>query len=176
MAFEDLFVALRDDHFGKLRREEALQPPDPAQLLNLLGDPRFKAAVQLRHLLVALAQFAEQPRVLHRDHGLRGEILEQRDLLVGERPNFLAIDGDRADHLVFAQHRHNDKRAGTAELGQLNRVGILRGMRQWCARRLREPPAWFGSRRPWALRMRTKDLVGSCCRKRRRHIVERGLT
>jgi len=30
-------------------------------------------------------QFAEQPRVLHRDDGLCREILQQRDLLVGER-------------------------------------------------------------------------------------------
>ena len=39
MAFEDLLVALRDDQFGKLRREEPLQPPDAPQLLDLLGDP-----------------------------------------------------------------------------------------------------------------------------------------
>src|SRR5579863_1612556 len=33
----------------------------------------------------ARAQFAQKPRVLHGDHGLRGEILQQCDLLVGER-------------------------------------------------------------------------------------------
>ena len=33
----------------------------------------------------ALAQFAQEPRVLHRDDRLRGEVLQQRDLLVGER-------------------------------------------------------------------------------------------
>ncbi len=33
-----------------------------------------------------------QPRILHRDHRLRGEILQQRNLLVGERPHLLAID------------------------------------------------------------------------------------
>jgi hypothetical protein len=46
MAFEDFLVALRDDELGKLGREEPLQPADPAQLLNLLGVPRLKAAVQ----------------------------------------------------------------------------------------------------------------------------------
>ena len=42
----------------------------------------------------ALAQFAEQPRILHRDHRLRREILEQRDLLVRERPHLLAEDAE----------------------------------------------------------------------------------
>ena len=54
MAFEDLLVALRDDQFGKLRREKALQPSDPAQFVNLLGDPRLQIAVQLPDLLGAL--------------------------------------------------------------------------------------------------------------------------
>ena len=38
----------------------------------------------------AFAQFLEQPRVLDGDHGLLGEILDQRDLLVGKRPDLLA--------------------------------------------------------------------------------------
>ena len=37
-------------------------------------------------LLQRLALFGHQPRVLHRDHRLRGEVLQQRDLPVGERP------------------------------------------------------------------------------------------
>ena len=43
----------------------------------------------------ALAQFAEQPRVLHRDDRLRREVLQQRDLLVGERADLLAINGEQ---------------------------------------------------------------------------------
>ncbi len=39
-----------------------------------------------------LARLGKQPRVLHRDHRLRREVLQQRDLLVGERPNLLAVD------------------------------------------------------------------------------------
>src|SRR5215471_10182971 len=35
VAFEYLLVAPRDDQFGELRREEALQPPNPAQFLDL---------------------------------------------------------------------------------------------------------------------------------------------
>ena len=42
---------------------------------------------------LALADLAEQPRILHRDDRLRREILQQRDLLVGEGPDLLAIDG-----------------------------------------------------------------------------------
>ena len=38
----------------------------------------------------ALAQFIEQPRVLDGDDGLSGEVLDQRDLLVGEGSNLLA--------------------------------------------------------------------------------------
>src|SRR3954464_10280546 len=48
MAFEDLLVALRDDHFGELRREKSLQPPDPAQLLTWSAPrtsrPRFSSS------------------------------------------------------------------------------------------------------------------------------------
>ena len=40
------------------------------------------------------AQLAEQPRVLDGDHGLRGEVLHQLDLLVGERPNLLPVNDD----------------------------------------------------------------------------------
>ena len=43
-------------------------------------------------LLQRLARLGDQPRVLHRDDRLRREILQQRDLLVGERPHLLAID------------------------------------------------------------------------------------
>ena len=56
----------------------------------------------------ALAQLVEQPRVLDGDHRLRGEVLHQLDLLVGEGPHLLAVDNDCADHLVVLQHRDPD--------------------------------------------------------------------
>ena len=40
----------------------------------------------------ALPQFAEQPRVLDGDNSLGGEVLNQFDLLVGERADFLTKD------------------------------------------------------------------------------------
>ena len=48
-------------------------------------------------LLQCLPLFGDQPRVLHRDHRLRREVFQQGDLLVGERPGFLAIDRDEAE-------------------------------------------------------------------------------
>jgi ethanolamine ammonia-lyase small subunit len=43
-------------------------------------------------LLQRLTQLVRQARVLDGDNGLIGEIPNQRDLLVGERPHFLAVD------------------------------------------------------------------------------------
>ena len=63
------------------------------------------------------AQFAEEPCVLDRDHGLRGEVLYQLDLLVGERPDLLAIDRDRADQLLVLEHGNQQQRAGAADVG-----------------------------------------------------------
>ncbi len=45
-------------------------------------------------LLQRLAGFGDEPRVLDRDDRLRREILEQRDLLLGERFDVLAIELD----------------------------------------------------------------------------------
>ena len=58
-------------------------------------------------LLERFAQLAEQPRVLDGDDGLGGEVRHQLDLLVGERADLLAVDGDGADQLVFLEHRYN---------------------------------------------------------------------
>ena len=82
VAFEDLFIALRHDQFGQLRREKSLQPPDPAQFFDLLGYPRLQATVQFRNLISPLPQFAEQPRVLDCNDRLRRKVFDQRDLLV----------------------------------------------------------------------------------------------
>jgi len=76
MAFEDLLVALRDNEFGQLRSEKALQPSDATQFVNLGVDPPLQITVQLPDLLGALPQFAEQPSVLHRDDRLCREVLQ----------------------------------------------------------------------------------------------------
>ena len=33
------------------------------------------------------------------------KVVDQLDLLVGERPDLLAVDDDRADQLIFLEHR-----------------------------------------------------------------------
>ena len=60
---------------------------------------------RLGEIVGALAQFVEQPRVLDGDDGLRGEVLHQLDLLVGERTHFLAVDDDGADQFLLLEHR-----------------------------------------------------------------------
>ena len=46
MTLQNFFVALGDNHFGKLWREKSLRPSNPAQLLNLLR-ARLETAVQV---------------------------------------------------------------------------------------------------------------------------------
>ena len=54
----------------------------------------------------------EQPRVLDRDHGLVGEGLEQRDLLVAEaRRGCERTTSDRADAAALPHHRRRGDRA-----------------------------------------------------------------
>jgi hypothetical protein len=52
-------------------------------------------------LVGALAQLAEQARILDGDNGLRSEARGQRDLLVGKGTNFLAAQDERADQFVL---------------------------------------------------------------------------
>ena len=59
---------------------------------------------RLRKIARALAQLVQQPRVFDGDNGLGGEILDQLDLLVGERANLLTIDCDNADHPIVIEH------------------------------------------------------------------------
>ena len=44
----------------------------------------------------------------------------QRNLLVGEWANFLAVDDDGADQLVVLEHRNEDHRPNAAELDGIN--------------------------------------------------------
>ena len=54
-------------------------------------------------LLQCLARLGQQPGVLDRDHRLRGEILQQRDLLLGERSGLASGYGNYAEQrIVFA--------------------------------------------------------------------------
>src|SRR5215472_10060569 len=48
-------------------------------------------------LLQGFARLRQQPRVLHCNDRLDRKVLQQRDLLVGERPDLLAIKTDAAE-------------------------------------------------------------------------------
>jgi len=56
---------------------------------------------RLRQLFRARLHLLEQPHVFDRDHRLIGEGLQQRDLLVGERPDLGPADCEHADRLVL---------------------------------------------------------------------------
>ena len=53
----------------------------------------------------SLAQLVEEPRVLDGDDGLRGEVLHQRDLFVGERAHVLAVDDESPDQITVLEIR-----------------------------------------------------------------------
>src|SRR5262245_11013572 len=54
-------------------------------------------------------QLVEQTRVLDGNDRLGSKILDQRDLLVAEGSNLLAIDDDSAGQLLLLEHRHCEK-------------------------------------------------------------------
>ena len=60
---------------------------------------------------LALADFIQQPRVLHRDHRLRGEVLQQGDLLVGERRGLPGGRRDEAEQGLVLPQRHPEASA-----------------------------------------------------------------
>ena len=83
-------------------------------------------------LLQGFAQFAEQPRILDGDDGLRGEIADKLDLLVGEWLHLLPIHINGADKLVVFEHWHRykcphacgfDKRNDAVVFSDVGRVG-----------------------------------------------------
>jgi hypothetical protein len=55
-------------------------------------------------------------RILDRDHRLCGKVLQQRDLLFGERPHLLTIDNEYAQNRVVFAERYCELRAGTARV------------------------------------------------------------
>src|SRR6516162_4224273 len=65
-----------------------------------------------------LARLGQEPGVLHRDDGLCGEVLEQRDLLVSEWTDFLAKCGNRAKHCTIFPKRYYQQRSRAAKLDE----------------------------------------------------------
>ena len=71
-------------------------------------------------------QLVEQPRVLDGDDGLGGEVCDQFDLFVCERPHLLAVNADSADQLAFLEHRHAEKVRAPASSTVATRTGLAR--------------------------------------------------
>src|SRR6516164_9972845 len=73
------------------------------------------------------AQFAQEPRVLHRDDRLGGEVFEQRDLFVGKQPNLLAASDNQSEEAVVFPQRYVQTRAYAAlfKPRTSNRIGAL---------------------------------------------------
>ncbi len=71
---------------------------------------------RLSQIIRTLAQFPEQTRVLNGDNRLSGEIAQQLNLLVAERPDLLSIDPDCADQLGVLKHRYNDNCPSPCEI------------------------------------------------------------
>src|SRR6202047_767213 len=75
-------------------------------------------------LLQRLAQFAEQARILDGNDGLRGKVLQECDLPVGERLNLLAEDCYGPDQLIIFEHRDRQHRPIAGEVDSRANKGM----------------------------------------------------
>ena len=111
----------RQDQSAKLGLANARRD-SPACVSNTGSEIAGRAADDLEHvgggglLLQRLAQLVEQAGVLDGDDGLRGEVLDQLDLFIGERANLLAVDPDYPYHFVVLDHRDADQGACAGKL------------------------------------------------------------
>src|SRR6516162_251615 len=69
-------------------------------------------------LLQRLAQLIEQARVFDGDDCLVSEVLDQLDLLIGERPDLLTVNGNNAVQLVVFEHRHQQHATHTSQTSE----------------------------------------------------------
>ncbi len=60
-------------------------------------------------LVEGLARLGNEPRVLHRDHRLRGEVLQQRNLLVGEGAHLLTCSDDHPQQCIILAQRYSQR-------------------------------------------------------------------
>src|SRR6516164_2049870 len=85
------------------------------------GEVTWRGIDDLQHLggrgllLQRLARLGQQPRVLHRYDRLRGEILQQRDLLFGKRPNLGPARDNPTEKRIILPQRHAQESANTRE-------------------------------------------------------------
>src|SRR5207237_3374933 len=82
---------------------------------------------RLLEIARALTQFIQEPRVFHCDDRLGCEVLQERDLLVGERSHFLTIDHKVAKQdFIFAQcySKQGAANAGVSQFAEAQIVAI----------------------------------------------------
>jgi hypothetical protein len=81
-------------------------------------------------IVSARPQLAEQPRVPHRDHRLRSEVLKHCDLPIGERPYLLAMHKEDTEGPALGEHWHRQHCPSLAHLGGGNghRISIEIGL------------------------------------------------
>src|SRR5262249_59470956 len=65
-----------------------------------------------------------QARVLDRDDGLRGKILDQIYLLIVEGSDLLAVHANGTDQLVLLDHRHSNKGPRTSRIDEPNDIAV----------------------------------------------------
>ena len=71
-----------------------------------------------------MPQLPKQPRVLHRDHRLSREVLQQCYLFVRKRAYLLAVNHDTAEQDVIFEERHDECCSRAAEIGDGAAVGV----------------------------------------------------
>src|SRR5262249_425432 len=95
------------------------QPDDGVERrAQLVAHARKELRLVLARLLqlpALLLDFIEQPHVLNCDHRLVGESRNELNLFVGERPHLRARQSQNADGDTFAQHRHAQYGAKSAQ-------------------------------------------------------------
>src|SRR6516225_8837077 len=70
------------------------------------------------------SQLVKQAGVLDGNGGLRREVCDQGNLLVGEWPDFLSVDGDTADQQIVLKHGYRDQGSRAGQLYQPDGTGI----------------------------------------------------
>src|SRR6516162_2801194 len=68
-------------------------------------------------LLQRLACLGQKPSILHSNHGLGGEVLQECDLLISEGAHLATIDGKVAQYSVVLEQRHAQQCANAAKIG-----------------------------------------------------------
>jgi len=70
----------------------------------------------LPQLAGSLLQLLEQARVLHREHCLRREITQERDVLLRKQSDFLTADSQDTEHNIATDQRNRDRCTSAPEI------------------------------------------------------------